>query len=157
MKYPAKEGVHFEAFGGENHELVLPANQNGVTVKIVVKREDESLQENARKLELRLLPSDDFETGVPKYVVKKITISDKLERPTVWKDTDYDCATYLGNWSEVKHRFMINATGEKWDNDCIKLYIKAGPTAEGLYLLKKIKKEFESAICSMAKEIEIKQ
>ena len=28
----------------------LPANQNGVTVKIVVKREDESLQENARKL-----------------------------------------------------------------------------------------------------------
>ena len=112
-------------------------------MKIVVKREDESLQENARKLELRLLPSDDFETGVPKYVVKKITISDKLERPTVWKDTDYDCATYLGNWSEVKHRFMINATGEKWDNDCIKLYIKAGPTAEGLYLLKKIKKELE--------------
>lgn len=38
---------------------------------------------------------------------------------------------------------MINATGEKWDNDCIKLYIKAGPTAEGLYLLKKIKKELE--------------
>lgn len=63
--------MHFEAFGGENHELVLPANQNGVTVKIVVKREDESLQENARKLELRLLPSDDFETGVPKYCCKK--------------------------------------------------------------------------------------
>ena len=145
MKYPAKEGVHFEAFGGENNELVLPANQNGVNVKIVVKREDKSLQDNAYKLELSLLPSDDFETGVPKYVVKKITISDKLERPTVWKDTDYDCATYLGNWSEVKHRFMINVTDEKWDNDFIMSNIKASyqPSPEALFLLKKIKKELE--------------
>lgn len=145
MKFPAKEGVHFEAFGGENNELILPANQNEINVQIVVKREDESLRTNARKLELRLLPSDDFKTGVPKNVVKKITISDKLEHPTIWKDSDYTCSIYLGNWSEVKHRFMINATGEKWDNDFIKVYIKTGyqPTPEGLFLLRKIKKELE--------------
>ena len=146
MKFPAVKGVHFEAFGGENNELILPANQNEIKVKIVVKREDESLRTEACKLELRLLPSDDFRTGVPKNIVKKITISDKLERPTIWKDTDYTCSIYLGNWSEVKHRFMIDVTGEKWDNDFIKVYIKTGyqPTPEGRFLLQKIKKELEN-------------
>ena len=91
---------------------------------------------------MRLLPSDDFETGVPKYVVKKITISDKLERPTVWKDTDYDCATYLGNWSEAKHRFMIDVTGQKWDNNFLAYIINNYDTwTLRDYYLAKIKKE----------------
>ena len=40
---------------------------------------------------------------------------------------------------------MIDVTGEKWDNDFIKVYIKTGyqPTPEGRFLLQKIKKELE--------------
>ena len=142
MEFPAVAGVHYESLG-EKNELILPANQNVLKLNVIIKREDTGLRKNARKLVLRLLPSDDFQTGEVNKLVKNITISDKLERPTRWKDNSYYYKLYLGNWSEVKHRFMINATGEKWDNDCIKLYIKAGPTAEGLYLLKKIKKELE--------------
>lgn len=45
---------------------------------------------------------DDFETGEVNKLVKSITISDKLERPTRWRDNDYYYQRYLGNWSGGK-------------------------------------------------------
>ena len=116
MEFPAVAGVHYESLG-EKNELILPANQNVLKLNVIIKREDTGLRKNARKLVLRLLPSDDFQTGEVNKLVKNITISDKLERPTRWKDNSYYYKLYLGNWSEVKHRFMIDITGQKWDND----------------------------------------
>ena len=103
--------------------------------------EDTGLRKNARKLVLRLLPSDDFQTGEVNKLVKNITISDKLERPTRWKDNSYYYKLYLGNWSEVKHRFMIDITGQKWDNDFL-VYIIDNYDTYSLrdYYLAKIKK-----------------
>ena len=140
MKFPAMAGVHFEAFG-ENNELILPANQNALNLKVIVKRSDTDLQKNARKLVLRLLPSEDFATGVPAWLTKSITVSDKLERPARWKDNSYYYKLYLGNWSETKHRFMINVTGQTWDNDFL-LYIVNSYDTWALrdYYLAKIKK-----------------
>lgn len=121
MAYPAVAGVHFEAFS-ENNELVIPAHQNGLKLRIVVKR-DPSMQNNAYKLQLCLLPSEDFETGEPANLVKTITLSDKLERPSKWKDQSYYYKLYLGNWSARKHRLMIDVTGEKWDNEFLSYVI----------------------------------
>lgn len=108
---------------------------------VIIKREDTGLRKNARKLVLRLLPSDDFQTGEVNKLVKNITISDKLERPTRWKDNSYYYKLYLGNWSEVKHRFMIDITGQKWDNDFL-VYIIDNYDTYSLrdYYLAKIKK-----------------
>ena len=99
------------------------------------------MRKNARKLVLRLLPSDDFQTGEVNKLVKSITISDKLERPTRWKDNSYYYKLYLGDWSEVKHRFMIDVTGQKWDNEFL-IYIINNYDTYSLrnYYLAKIKK-----------------
>ena len=141
MEFPAVAGVHYKSLG-EKNELILPANQNVLKVNVVVKREDISLQKNARKLVLRLLPSDDFETGEVNKLVKSITISDKLERPTRWRDNDYYYQRYLGNWSEAKHRFMIDVTGQKWDNNFLAYIINNYDTwTLRDYYLAKIKKE----------------
>lgn len=145
MEYPAVEGKHFEILESNNNEATLQANHNQLNLRVVVKRTDDNLKKNAYVLKLHLLPSNDFETGAVNYLTKRIVISDKLERPTQWKDNNYYCSTYLGPWSEVKHRFMINATGEKWDNDCIKRYIKGGFEYAAIreFYLKKIKNELE--------------
>ena len=115
--------------------------KNVLKLNVIVKREDAGLRKNARKLVLRLLPSDDFQTGEVNKLVKNITISDKLERPTRWKDNSYYYKLYLGNWSEVKHRFMIDITGQKWDNDFL-VYIIDNYDTYSLrdYYLAKIKK-----------------
>ena len=140
MEFPAVAGVHYESLG-EKNELILPANQNVLKLNVIIKREDTGLRKNARKLVLRLLPSDDFQTGEVNKLVKNITISDKLERPTRWKDNSYYYKLYLGNWSEVKHRFMIDITGQKWDNDFL-VYIIDNYDTYSLrdYYLAKIKK-----------------
>lgn len=142
MKFPAVSGVHFEALG-ENNELIMPANQNVLNLKVIVKRRDIGLQKNAHKLLLRLLNSEDFGIGESSKLTKSITISDKLERPVRWKDNSYYYKTYLGDWSERKHRFMIDVTGQTWDNDFV--YNVVGSNSYDMwalrdYYLAKIKK-----------------
>lgn len=73
MEFPAVAGVHYESLG-EKNELILPANQNVLKLNVIIKREDTGLRKNARKLVLRLLPSDDFQTGEVNKLVKNITI-----------------------------------------------------------------------------------
>ena len=104
MEFPAVAGVHYKSLG-EKNELILPANQNVLKLNVIVKREDAGLRKNARKLVLRLLPSDDFQTG------------------------------------EVRYRFMIDITGQKWDNDFL-VYIIGNYDTYSLrdYYLAKIKK-----------------
>lgn len=140
MEFPAVAGVHYESLS-EKNELILPANQNVLKLEVIVKREDAGLRKNARKLVLRLLPSEDFQTGEVNKLVKSITISDKLERPTKWKDKG-SVYNFLGSWSEVKHRFMIDVTKQKWDNEFL-TYINSGWDTKPLknYYMAKLKKE----------------
>ncbi len=142
MKYPAVAGTHFELLDSDDGKtFVLPARKHEMTLRIAVFRNDTDLQKNARKLYIRLLPSAAFQEGIPNYTMKRIVISDKLERPTLWKDTDYECDLYLGKWSEAKHRLLINVTKEKWDNACIRLYLKDRDNAALRYFyLQKVKR-----------------
>lgn len=140
MDFPAVAGVHFEPLG-ENNTFVLPANRNELNLTVIVKRDDDALQKNAHKLVLHLLPSEDFGTGEPLKLTKSITISDKLERPTRWKDNSFYYARYLGGWSERKHRLMIDVTEEKWDNEFLAYIINSYDTwTLRDYYLAKIKK-----------------
>lgn len=125
MKFPAIPDTHFKILdSADGHSFMLPARAHEMKMRIAVFRNDLDLQKNARKLYIRLLPSAEFQAGIPEHMMKRIILSDKLERPTMWKDTDYECDLYLGKWSEVKHRLLINVTKEKWDNACIRLYLK---------------------------------
>ena len=139
MEYPAIEGIHYEPFGKAG-ELILPARKNVLRFDVVVKRDDIGLRENARYLILKLLPSEDFETGEVERLSKRIVISDKLERPTRWKKGSYYYDRYLGDYSEVKHRFMIDITQQKWDNDFLRYIINSWDTMiQRDYYLGKIK------------------
>lgn len=124
MEYPAQAGIHFDILDATNNELTIPENANKIVLRIVVKRSDKDLQKHARHLHLKLLPTADFGIASPAFELKKILISDKLEKPGKWNPKNYYCNLYLGEWSEVKHRFMINVTGKKWDNEFIEYYIR---------------------------------
>jgi hypothetical protein len=51
--------------------------------------------------------------GAVKFQQRTITISDKLEKPANWNSTtNY----YLGTYSEVKHRLMMQVVGGKVDD-----------------------------------------
>lgn len=114
MKFPAVLGIHYQ-LESQNNELVMPAGKNILKQKITLLRH-ESLLKNNYTLKFRLIDSDDFAVGEPAKLNKTIVISNNLLRPTFWKDTAYDIKTTVGNWSEVKHRFMIKVTGERWDD-----------------------------------------
>lgn len=144
MEYPAEPGTHFEILNATNNEVVVPEKENRVVLKILVKRDDKDLQKHARQLHLKLLPTADFGVASPTFELKKILISDKLEKPSKWSTKNYFCNLYLGEWSEVKHRFMINVTGRKWDDEFINYYIRESndrPLRD--FYLQKIKKALE--------------
>ena len=143
MDFPAEEGKHFELLNAKNGSIEIPAQANKVTLQIKVNRADPGLKKEARKLYLRLVPNETFGIISEKSALKKIILSDKLEKPAQWKG--YYADLYLGNWSEVKHRFMINVTGQKWDDAFIKYYIKGSEgTPLRNFWLAKIEKALEA-------------
>ncbi|MCI6619802.1 MAG: DUF4843 domain-containing protein [Prevotella sp.] len=143
MPYPAEEGKHFHIENATGNAFTIPAGEHSYRLKIMVKRSDNDLKKHARTLHLKLIPNEHFGILSDVAALKKITISDKLEKPRQWKG--YYCDLYIGNWSETKHRFMINVTGQKWDDDFIKVYIKSFDEAplRNFYLMK-IKKALEA-------------
>ena len=46
---------------------------------------------------------------------RKLYLSDVLLRPTRWSDG------YFGTYSKVKHRFMMEQTGLKWDDEYLEI------------------------------------
>lgn len=57
-----------------------------------------------------------FQYGSKEASYKKIIISNQLVKPTNW---DNDCSYYLGEWGKRKHEFMIEVTGERWDDEYV--------------------------------------
>lgn len=115
----AVSNLHYKPFNtAETGELqVIKAGQVESLCGIVVLR-DSSLKENEVSLRLQLIPTKDFETGHPDYLYRTLNITDQITQPDAW-DSWY--TTYrLGKYSKVKHRFMIDATDQKWDNDWLK-------------------------------------
>jgi hypothetical protein len=107
----ATPGVHYESF--QERGFTIPAGQSRVTIPIVLKR-DASLQEKRVTLGLQIKPNEEFPLVNLARNNVKILFSDQLERPTNWNRY-----FFLGTYGPVKHRFLIEATGEKWDYDYI--------------------------------------
>lgn len=145
IPFLAKEGVHFNFINAKEGKLLVPAGSTNISLAIEVLRNDSKLQRNAHKLLLQLLPTTDFQLTSPEYSLKRVSISDKLEKPVLWKTNNYYVDLYLGEWSEVKHRFMIDVTGQKWDNPFIRYYVRrhSEPPVLEYYMLK-IKKALEA-------------
>lgn len=111
-------GVHYKAF--DHVELaahyVIKAGTVHTRVPIVLLR-DASLKSNTYTLKLRVLPNEHFLEGEPTNLWRKVEFTDRLSRPAAWDDSMSQY--YLGKYSRVKHEFMIEATGQFWDEEFI--------------------------------------
>lgn len=109
----AQAGTHYESFDSESLRtkyLFIPAKAHQRSFPVVLYR-DASLAEGDVRLYFQLKPNDNFEQGLIPYRTVKLVISNSLKRPEGWEDY------YLGTYGPVKHKFMIDETGLRWDDD----------------------------------------
>lgn len=115
-KKDAQPGVHYVAFDDpevSRKYYYIPANEVKVNIPVIVKK-DASLEEEDVALYFTFKENEYFGIGYPQYSVMPLTISNKLTKPAAWNGTgDY----YFDTYGPVKHRFMIEVTGLRWDDD----------------------------------------
>lgn len=113
----AVAGTHYVSFDSEEEKpyLVIKAGETTARVPVFVLR-DVSLEDTAFNLRVEVKPNGTFEQGYKEQRYKLVTITSQLTKPEEWTMyMDY----YFGEWGPVKHQFMIDATGENWDNNYI--------------------------------------
>ncbi|WP_293301107.1 DUF4843 domain-containing protein [Pedobacter sp. UBA4863] len=112
----ALPGVHYKAL--DNPEIskhyVIKAGATHHKVPIVLFR-DVSLKTTAVTLKFKLIDNKDLALGQPGLLWRKVVFSDKLIKPAAWSGSNQ--SQFYGAYSEAKHRFMISATGQKWDQE----------------------------------------
>lgn len=136
----AVAGKHYVAFSDPSlaNYYVIKAGTAQAKLPVVMLR-DESLKTNEVTLKFQITPNDNFANGYPEYQTRTLTFSDYMTKPTNW-DKEYPTAytgwyatmnEYFGEYGQVKHQFMIEKTGKKWDND----YIDEIMTGDSNYLI----------------------
>ncbi len=112
----AQPGKHYVPFddGGLKALYVIRAGETHVRVPIVLIR-DTSLQEEGVMLQFQLVANEYFELGDHRLIWRKAFFIDKFIRPTLWDA--FLTSSYLGPYSTVKHQFMIEQSGERWDEE----------------------------------------
>lgn len=127
----AVPGKHYVAFDDASLAAYykIPAGQARAKLPVVLLR-DASLKDTSVVLKVRLVPNDYFQSGYPVYQTRVITFTDRLSEPSAWNTPrywnpkypswgTYTLSTYIGAYGPVKHRFLIDTTGKKWDDDYI--------------------------------------
>lgn len=110
----AVAGVHFKQLTDPEvaANFVIKAGEMHTRVPVILLR-DPSLREKSVTLKLAVAENEYFKKGQENLTWRKLVFTDKLSQPTAWN------AGMLGKYSEVKHRFMISVTEQKWDNELI--------------------------------------
>jgi hypothetical protein len=111
----AVSGIHYVAFNDASLKsyYVMPAGKSLDSIPVILKR-DASLKSNPVNLLIRIKVNDYFKLINPDRNTVKIISSDKLSKPENWA---YYCTTYFGAYGFVKHQWLIDQTGNKWDDD----------------------------------------
>ena len=114
----AVAGEHYVPF--DDPELTqkyyfMPKNAIRVDVPIIIKR-SASLKNANYNLKFTIKNNDVFAVGSKERDTRRITIADQLVKPNKW---DYSMNYFFGKWSQAKHHFLIDTTGDKWDDDFI--------------------------------------
>ena len=139
-------GVHYVAFDDAEYQnkcLYVPAKRARFRIPVVVKR-DASLQQKDVVLRFSFKENTNFRPGYEKYQVRTLTISASLSKPLVWETAygGYFSKYYYGGYGPVKHQFLIDETGEKWDDEYIEKLCN-GDSAYFSYLLAKLTRRLE--------------
>lgn len=112
-------------------EYTIEAGNSHARVPVVLLR-DESLLEKTVVLRFLVVANEHFEIGQEDLQHRRLSFTDMLTMPSPWY------TGFLGTYSEVKHRFLISVTNEKWDGEFIQS-LQADIHAQ-LYWMQRVKK-----------------
>ncbi len=114
----AEPGKHYVAFNDPRAQknFVIKAGTVHTSVPIILLR-DASLKTTTPKLKFVVTADDNFQLGERNKVWRRIEFTDRLSQPSAWDAsmTQY----YIGKYSVAKHQFMIQTTGDRWDQEFI--------------------------------------
>lgn len=144
----AVAGKHYMAFDDPDLAGLYVIKGGTAQAKLpVVMLRDESLKTDEVTLKFQITENGYFTNGYPEYQTRTLTFSDHMTKPSNWDkeypyvgDYTYPFSGYFGEYGQVKHQFMIDHTGKKWDNDYIE-EIMTGDSQYLQYILSKLVKE----------------
>ncbi|WP_316751730.1 DUF4843 domain-containing protein [Pedobacter gandavensis] len=112
----AVPGVHFISFDdpGVSKSLVIKAGQVHSRVPVIMLR-DVSLKTADAVLRVNVVENENFKKGEANYLWRRLDFTDRINKPAAWGGIYQN--TYYGKYSTVKHKFMIDKTGEIWDQE----------------------------------------
>lgn len=131
----AVAGKHYQGFDTPALQkfYVIPAGKARAKIPVVLLR-DASLKSENVVLKFAIKANEYFANGYELYQERTIEFTDQLSEPSYWNkgygEYDYPLSAYIGAYGVVKHKFLIEQTGEKWDDD----YIDKLMTGDGGYL-----------------------
>jgi len=111
----AVAGTHYIAFDEASlkNYFIVPSDKSIASVPVVLKREA-SLKTKSITLLIRIKTNDYFKLINPERNSIKIVFTDQLHKPSCWA---YHCTLHFGVYGPVKHKWLIDQTGNKWDDD----------------------------------------
>lgn len=108
----AVSGVHYKPI--DEKLCIIPAGEAIATLPVVLLN-DPSLEEQDVILRLQLLDNNEFNINIPDSSWRDIRISNTVVKPANWDKFEY----YFGKYGIEKHRFLIQSTGQRWDEEFI--------------------------------------
>jgi hypothetical protein len=117
----AMAGTHFVSFNDQSlsTEYVIPAGKSTVELPIVLKR-DASLKAEKVLVEFTLAANNYFTPGFIGPQTVQIWVTDQMDRPSFWPTaSDATLNKKIAPYDPVLHQFLIDATGNKWDDEYI--------------------------------------
>lgn len=143
----AVPGKHYVAFDDASlaKYYAIPANKARAKVPVVVLC-DESLKDTSVFLKIMVKENEHFRRGYQGYSTRVIEITDRLAEPANWTKAypgswfDTYFYYYFGYYGMVKHQFLIDHTGWKWDDEYIDQLMRGDETYLA-YLVQKLQGE----------------
>jgi len=104
----AKAGYHYKI-----GTAVIKANEFSTIVPVYLFRKA-GLKDSTVKVSFQVKENADFKLGYADKLDYRLSITDILSKPTIW---DGAWAPYFGTYSEIKFRFLLEATGRtNWNS-----------------------------------------
>lgn len=121
-KNDARPGEHYVPFDDPSlaSKYILPAKATSATIPVVFKR-DATLKSADYILKLTFKPNEAFTFAAKERAYRTLTVSDQLLMPNNWR---LYCQHFFGRYGKVKHQFMIDVTGFRWDNEYVDNEVK---------------------------------
>lgn len=106
-------GTHYVAFNEPraSRHYVIKADSVHAKVPIIILR-DPGLKTSTPVLKFNVVTDKNFQVGEIKNLWRKVVMTDRLSQPAAWNAT---ITLFFGKYSVEKHKFMIETTGDKWD------------------------------------------